>query len=287
MPAAAVFAAGILTRSFIPTTEPILPLQMHTADPFAFMPEGRGSGRHDREPRFMAAPASSAAPLKSLADFERRLRPGVNVVLDWFDQLGQVKLRTRGTVERVREPRDPYFRVRAHDSDDNGNRRGLGVRYPGSRGECELAGATVTVVDGWGESRERPVWRLTILDESSAGPLIEHKSAPRQRSPRPDEESFAHMDQRLKALTGRRRPFRWWTPPGGGPLFCWTTQPAATPGRHLSFVAVQVGRGSRHGQSSSYRLVEDSVVRTTHRNAIKLAKETLARYNAGERQPWR
>jgi hypothetical protein len=128
---------------------------------------------------------------------------------------------------------------------------------------------------------------LTILDESSAGPLIEHKSAPRQRSPRPDEESFAHLAERLEALTGCRNmhSYRWWT--GGVPLFCWTTKPAATDGRYLSFVAIQVGRGSRQGQSSSYRLVEDSVVRTDHRNAIKLAKETLARYNAGERQPWR
>lgn len=267
-----------LTCSSGDSTEPIdegVSAPASVTDRFAAVVSPRaGSGRHDTAPRYMEPPRSSASALTSFADYRRRMRSGVVVVMDRFDDVGQVVERTEGATWR--QPGTSLWIGEPTHGDEN---QATWVPLPQRASDCELSGPTLTYQpDG------RPRWRVTIIDESDAEPAVERK--PKQKHRRPDDHTFAHLRERLENLMGIRDPrYYWWTD-NGGPLFCWTTKPG-TDGRHVAFAAEQVGPGSHSGMSSSYRLTEDSVVRTSHRRAKAQASRWLDEYKAGSRRPWR
>ena len=247
-------------------------------DPFAaVVGTKRGSGRYDNEPVYRDPPPSSASPIRSLADFERRLRPDVVVVLDWLDPLGQVRRRTRGNVVAVDGGHPTPFAVR------DGERLNYISSGREPRSAYDLSGATITL---------RPSasggWRLTILDESSAGPPLEKRKATRPITPNPSPAAMDRLQRRLLQLTGLRRStrWRWWRNPGG-PLFCWTTHPA-NDGSYFSFAWLPVGRGARAGRAADYELAEDSLYGSPlRREARERASLLLKQYRAGNRKPWR
>lgn len=269
--------------------EPIhVGMSTSAADRFAaVVPRRAGSGAHDNEPRYMEPPASDAAPIRSLSDFERRLRQGVLVVFDSLDHLGRVRERRRGVVSQTRSRGWPHFLVRPTDStvpmptnESEAADGDWGAHYPQRSGDCALSGPAITYKPG-GHAR----WRITIIDESNAGPAVERKHQPRH--PRPSEATFENLRQHLEYLTERLDPrFRWFTNPRG-PMFCWTTE-TDSDGRYLSFAAKQEGSGSRNGMSSLYELAEDSVSRhQLRRDAKARALRMLKLYQAGNPRPWR
>jgi hypothetical protein len=223
----------------------------------------------------MDAPSSSADALTSLTDYRRRMKSDVVVVMDEFDEAGRVAERTRGAVWR--QPGTSIWIGEPTRGDKN---QATWVPRPQLASDCEISGPTLTYAPGG-----HALWRLTIIDESHAGPTVEREAQPRQ--PRPSRATFNHLRERLGDLTETYNPrYRWFSNPGG-PLFCWTTQ-ADADGRYLSFAAEQVGSGARKGVSSLYRLAEDSVSRhKLRRDAKDRAIRQRDRYKAGEQSPWR
>ena len=118
-----------------------------------------------------------------------------------------------------------------------------GVRYPTRRSEVEFDGPGLNYL---GPSRQRPLWRLTLIHDSTE-PLPDPKAAP-QPSPRPNDASWEEIQDRIEELTGERNVrVRWWLNPGGDSLFCWTTRPAPDDGRYLSFAVVPArGRSGKN-----------------------------------------
>jgi hypothetical protein len=128
-----------------------------------------GSGRHDGAPRYMDAPSSSADSLTSLTDYRRRMKSDVVVVMDEFDEAGRVAERTRGAVWR--QPGTSIWIGEPTRGDKN---QATWVPRPQLASDCEISGPTLTYAPGG-----HALWRLTIIDESHAGPTVEREAQPR------------------------------------------------------------------------------------------------------------
>jgi hypothetical protein len=108
----------------------------------------------------------------------------------------------------------------------------------------------------------------------------------------------AQLRERLNELYGREPRWRYFQR-DGGPMFAWTVEPFGTgglfdegdptrTGRYASFVYEPIGRGSRSGTATTFRLAEHSESLHELRRDAKARALRLSRaWQAGERRPWR
>jgi hypothetical protein len=113
-----------------------------------------------------------------------------------------------------------------------------------------------------------------------------------------EDRLTAQLRERLAEFYGREPRWRYFRR-DGGPMFVWTVEPFGsggvfdTPnpqrmGRYASLVYEPVGRGSRSGTATTFRLAEDSEsLHELRRDAKARALRLFRAWQAGERRPWR
>jgi len=113
-----------------------------------------------------------------------------------------------------------------------------------------------------------------------------------------EDQLTSRMREALAEFYGREPRWRYFQR-NGGPMFVWTVEPfgsgglfdAPEPqrvGRYASVVYEPVGRGSRSGKATMFRLAEDSEsLHQLRRDAKARALRLFRAWQAGERRPWR
>jgi hypothetical protein len=115
----------------------------------------------------------------------------------------------------------------------------------------------------------------------------------------PSEDRLtAQLRERLAEVSGREPRWRYFQR-DGGPMFVWTVEPFGSGGlldtsdpkrvgRYASLVYEPVGRGSRSGTASTFRLAEESEsLHKLRRDAKARALRLFRAWQTGERRPWR
>lgn len=244
--------------------------ELSTYDKFNLALGGAKAGRQNGELGFLPPPPSDALPIASLADFKRRMRPGVLVTYDALELDGAVRTRYENVQVRAEHQIPGCFMLKLPDREPL-----IGFHWPARRSDCQLDGPSLK---DWGLGRYG--WRITLIDESNAAP----PPPPAPKKPRFPGPSDRSLNDVWDQLTEHRRDvnYRYFNSPGG-PITGWTTQPDAS-WRYLSFIARQVGSGSRTGQSSQYELDRGSVSSHALRKDAKARADKLVTLaKAGQR----
>lgn len=235
--------------------------ELSTHEKFNLALGGAMAGRQTGELGLLPPPHSEAAPIASLADFKRRMRPGVVVTYDTLELDGAVGKRHENVRVSGEHPIAGCFELELPGQESR-----VGCYWPARRTDCQLEGPSLK---HWRAGTYG--WRVTVIDESAAAPPL----PPAPKKPRFPGPSSASLNGIWDQLTDYRRDVNYcYFDCPGGPITGWTTQPDDD-GRYRSFIARQHGAGSRSGMSSNYELDPESVSRHSLRKDAKARADKL------------